>query len=207
MSTSSPAAAQRICVDGSLSLLRAAKAAGVSRVLFISTISAFDGARSVYGRTKRQIEAAVLAEGGLVLRLGLVHRQGDGGMFGTIRGAVTGGRFVPMIGTGRGPQYLLEATRLEAAVRRALDGDLDGVGRPITLADEQPIAFRDLVRRIALEEGRQPILVPIPWRILYIGLATLERLGIAPPARSDSVVSFVHGDPSPDFSTARAASL
>jgi nucleoside-diphosphate-sugar epimerase len=204
MGTSSRGQAQRICVNGSLDLLREAKAAGVSRFIFISTISAFDDARSIYGQTKREVETAVLAAGGLVLRLGLVHGSGDGGMFGKIQQSVDAGRFVPMIGAGEGLQYLLDAESLQLAIRRALAGALDAIERPVLLADERPVRFRDLVQNIARTRGRRPILVPVPWRLLYFGLSGLERLGFRPPIRSDSVTSFVHANPAPDFTTTRA---
>ena len=204
MATSSRSQAQRICVDGSLDLLRTAKAAGVSRFIFISTISAFDDARSIYGQTKREVETAVLDDGGVVLRLGLVHGNGDGGMFGKIQQSVDAARFVPMIGSGQGLQYLLEAGALQLAVGHALGGDLDKVRCPVLLADETPVRFRDLVRRIAHDRGQSPILVPLPWRLLYLGLSGLERLGITPPIRSDSVTSFVHANPAPDFTATQA---
>ena len=198
-------------VRGSLALLEAARRAGVTRIVFISTISAFDGARSVYGQTKRQLERAVLAQGGVVLRLGLVHggdgRLRDGGLFGTIRQTVRRSRLVPMIGGGRGPQHLLDAARLQAAIRRAVAGDVDTVGVPITLADAAPIAFRDLVVRIAAEEGRRVFRLPIPWRLLHAGLRLAEGLGLRLPVRSDSVVSFIHADPAPDFSVAARLGL
>jgi nucleoside-diphosphate-sugar epimerase len=149
--------AEATCVQGSLRLLRAARRAGVKRVIFISTISAFDDAKSIYGQTKREVERATLAEGGVVLRLGLVHGDGEGGMFGALRKSVKQSRIVPIIGLGRRPQFLLEDARLRHAVRVALSGQLDGAGAPITLAAPEPIPFRDVLERIAKQEGRKII--------------------------------------------------
>ena len=206
MRTSASDEAERTCVDGSRDLLDAAIAAGVTRIVFISTISAFPGARSIYGQTKLRVEGDVLAGGGIVLRLGLVHgRVGDGqegGMVGAIRAAVRRSQLVPMIGAGHGLQYRLDANRLQEAIRRALAGDLDDTLGPILLADATPVTFRDLVKRIAAEEGRTPVLLPVPWRLLYIGLRGAEAIGLQPAVRSDSIRSFIHAARVPDFNEA-----
>jgi len=199
MHASSLADQQRISVDGSRKLLDAAKAAGVRRLIFISTISAFAGARSSYGRSKLAVERMFLDAGGIVLRLGLVHGGGTGGMLGTLRDAVRKGRFVPMIGRGTAPQYPLDATTLGEAVRRAVDGTLVETDAPITLARRDPIAFRDLVLAIAAAEGRTVTPVPLPWPLLYAGLRSAEMLGVKLGVRSDSVVSFIFQNPAPDF--------
>jgi nucleoside-diphosphate-sugar epimerase len=184
------------CVAGSLRLLEAAHAAG-ARVIFVSTISAFAGARSAYGRAKLQVEQAVLAAGGIVLRLGLV--MGDGGMFGSLRASVATARFVPMIGSGKAPQYLLPAATLAAAVQAALRGDFDAAPGPITLANPTPVPFRDMVQRLAREAGRQVTLLPVPWPLLYAALRTAEACGLNPGFKSDSIISFIYQDPAPDF--------
>ncbi len=211
MKQSSADAVERVCVEGSLALLHAARAAGVRRFVFISTISAFDEARSVYGRAKRKVERAVLNDGGIVLRLGLVHgRVGDaaeGGMLGKLRHTVTTSRFVPMIGGGAAKQYCLDAARLRTTIWRGLAGELDDLRKPVTLADEVPSSLRALVLRIAAEEQRRPVLVPVPWRPVHAVLACLETIGIEPPLRSDSVVSLVFADEAPDFSETRRLRL
>ena len=185
------------CVAGSLRLLEAATAAG-ARVIFISTISAFTGARSAYGRAKLQVEQAVLAAGGIVLRLGLV--MGDGGMFGSLRATVAKGKLVPMIGSGKAPQFLLPEATLVEAVQAALRGDFDGEHCPITLANPTPVPFRDMVQRLARGQGRQVTLLPVPWQLLYAAFRTAEALGLKLGFKSDSIVSFTYQNPAPDFS-------
>ena len=185
------------CVAGSLRLVEAAKRAG-AKMIFISTISAFPGARSAYGQAKLQVEQAVLAAGGIVLRLGLV--MGDGGMFGALRKTVARAKLVPMIGSGRAPQYLLPAETLVQAVQAAIRGDFDAEPGPITLANPTPVPFRDMVRRLGQEAGRQVTLLPVPWPLLYAAFRAAEALGLKLGFKSDSIVSFIHQDPAPDFS-------
>jgi nucleoside-diphosphate-sugar epimerase len=184
------------CVAGSLRLLAAATAAG-ARVVFISTISAFSGARSAYGQAKLQVEQAVLDAGGIVLRLGLV--MGDGGMFGNLRKTVAKAKIVPMIGSGNAPQFLLPEATLVEAVEVALGGRFDAEHQPITLANPTPVPFKAMVQRLARQAGRQIIAVPVPWQLLYAAFRTAEGLGLKLGFKSDSIVSFIYQNPAPDF--------
>jgi len=63
------------------------------------------------------------------------------------------------------------------------------------------------VRRLALAQGRRVTLIPLPWPLLYAGLRAGEILGRKMPFRSDSVISFVHQDPAPDFSRIEALGI
>jgi nucleoside-diphosphate-sugar epimerase len=189
---------QSTCVEGSARLFDAAQAAGV-KIIFISTISAFPGARSVYGRAKLAVEQMALKAGGVVLRLGLVYGGNERGVFGSLKQVVDKARFIPMIGDGSAPQYLLHEDTLADVVRRAVAGDFDGANEPLTIAQPNGIAFRALLGYIASELGRHPILVPVPWRVLYLALRVTETVGMKLNFRSDSIVSFIFQNPSPDF--------
>jgi hypothetical protein len=108
---------------------------------------------------------------------------------------------IPLIGSGRAPQYLLHEDTLKSVILRAVLGEYDGsAGEPITVAHPQPWLFRDLVMKIAERENRKVTLVPVPWPLLYAGLRSAETLKLKLPVRSDSVISFVYQNPYPDFS-------
>jgi nucleoside-diphosphate-sugar epimerase len=200
MKTSLRHVMEKGCVEGSARLFEAVHVAGVQRLIFISTISAFDQARAVYGRSKLLTERIALQAGGVVIRLGLVYGSISGGVFGTIQNAVRRSRVVPLIGLGSTPQFLLDEATLAAVTLRALKGEFDGEKDAITVAHPQPWPFHELVTQIAAVERRKVILIPIPWPLLYFGLSTLERLGITLNVRSDSVLSFVYQNQAPDFS-------
>jgi nucleoside-diphosphate-sugar epimerase len=192
---------QRVNVEGSIRLLRMAKAAGVSRIVFISTISAFAGARSLYGKAKLQVESAAAELGGIVLRPGLLFGDSPGGVFGSIRKQVQHQKFIPLIGNGKSPQFLVPEETLAGVVADAVAGRFDRAGgQPITVANPHPWPFRDIVRNLARAQGRKVTLIPLPWPLLYAGLRAGEIVGRKMPFRSDSVISFVYQDPAPDFS-------
>jgi nucleoside-diphosphate-sugar epimerase len=187
----------RVNVEGSKRLLEAAREAGVEQVVFVSTISAFAGARSDYGRAKLAVEAMVLAMGGTVVRPGLVWGERPGGMFGSLRQQVSKGGFVPVIGQGRYPQYLVHEDDLAAAVRRSAMGEFRG--RVLTVAHSQGWLLRDLILRMAAEQRKKVTLVGVPWRLIFAALKTAETAGLKPGFRSDSVVSLVYQDAAPEF--------
>ena len=65
-------------VEGTRKLFQAARAAGIGRIVCLSSISAYDGCRSLYGRAKLEIEKIALDSGALVIRPGLVYGGGPG---------------------------------------------------------------------------------------------------------------------------------
>jgi nucleoside-diphosphate-sugar epimerase len=190
---------ERDCVAGSARLFAAASAAGIVRPIFISSISAFARDRSAYGRSKMMAEQIAHDHRGLVLRLGLVYGDGDGGVYGSLKKMVAKARVIPIIGDGSAQQYLLHERTLAQVVRRAVRGDFDQSGRPLTIAHPEGIAFRALLGAIAAVQHNQITCVPVPWRLVYLGLRTAETAGIKLNFRSDSVISFIFQDPAPDF--------
>jgi len=184
-------------VEGSRRLIAASQAAGVQRLVFISTISAFEGARSEYGKSKLAVEQMVLAAGGTVIRPGLVWGERSGGMFGSLRQQTNKGGIVPIIGDGRYPQYLIHEDDLAAIVLRAAKGEF--IGRVLTVAHPKPWLLRDLILRMAIEEGKTVKLVGVPWRGIYAALKIAETLGLKIGFRSDSVVSLVYQNPTPEI--------
>jgi len=195
---------EQINVAGSEHLLCCAANAGVERIVFISSISAFEDARSHYGEAKLQVERLVLEMGGTVIRPGLVWGDSPGGMFGSLRKQVASAKVIPLIGDGSSPQYLVHEEDLGAAVLRAALGD-PALESLLTVAHPQPWPFRDLLTAIA--QGKKITLLPVPWRLIYSGLRTAETLGAKLSFRSDSVTSFIYQDPAPDFASAQRSGL
>jgi len=126
-----------INVNGSQKLLAAARAAGVRQVVFISSLSAFAGCRSLYGRAKMEIEGFARSTGAFVIRPGLVYSDNPGGMFGRLVQQVRGARFVPIIWGGRQVQYLLHDEDLGQVVKGCLEGRVPAGVEPITVAHQR----------------------------------------------------------------------
>ncbi len=192
---------ERVNVRGSEKLLRAAKAAGVERIVFISTISAFDGCRSLYGRAKLAIEHIASEVGAVIIRPGLVYGDKPGGVFGGLVKQTQGGKFVPLIGGGGQLQFLVHEQDLGRFVSRCLAGEIFE-RNPITLAHVQSWTLRQMLSELAAVQGRRVTFVPVPWRAVWLTLKILETLKLPAPFRSDSLISLIYQDTAPSFAPA-----
>jgi len=194
-------------VAGSQKLMHAARAAGVEQIICISSISAYDGCRALYGRAKLDIEHAALDQGALVLRPGLVYGPGPGGMFGKLTDQVRKSSVIPLIGDGSQIQYLVHHEDLSAFVAQALATGMPGAPRLLTAANPQPWPFKQLLQEIARALNKKVRFIPLPWRLVWAGLKSAETLGLRLNFRSDSLVSLMYQNPRPDFAPNAAAGL
>lgn len=199
---------KRVNVDGSITLLKAAIEAGVKKLIFVSSIAAFDGCKSLYGRGKLEVEAFVRDVGGVTVRPGLVYGDTEGrGMFGSLARAVRM-PIVPVFGDGSQHFYLAHVQDLAVALADAIERYDLFQGRTVIAANPEPIAFRDLLNMIARgETGRRVVTVPVPALLGLFGLKALEAMGLRPRFRSDSLVSMMTYDREPDFAAARELGL
>ena len=187
-------------VEGSRKILAAARAANVPKIIFISSISAFDGCRSLYGKAKLEIEKIALDNGALVIRPGLVYGSGPGGMFGKLTTQVRKSSVIPLIGDGSQIQFLVHNEDLCAFIEKYVSGKIEIAQRVLTAANEQPWTFRRLLLEIARAQNKKIKFIPLPWRLVWAGLKTAEICGLKLNFRSDNLVSLMHQNPSPDFS-------
>jgi nucleoside-diphosphate-sugar epimerase len=189
---------ERVTVQGSIRLLSAARAAEVSRFVFISTISAFDEAESYYGKTKLAVEREVARQGGVVIRPGLVYGERPGGMFGALKAQAGRGAIIPLLGNGRYAQYLVHEDDLAAAVVAAVSAE-DVPPEPVTVAHPDAWPLRSLMQQLAQSAGSKPRFVSVPWPLVYQGLRLTEAVGLKLGFRSDSVIGLVRHNRHPDL--------
>jgi len=194
-------------IEGSRKVLHAARAANVPKIVFISSISAYDGCRSLYGKAKLEIEKIAIAAGALVVRPGLVYGGAAGGMFGKLAEKLRKSAVVPLAGNGSQIQYLVHQEDLCSFIEKFASGNVETSPRIVTAANEKPWPFKDLIREIAAAQGKKPAFVPMPWRALWLALKSAELCGLRLNFRSDSLVSLMYQNPNPDFSANAALGL
>jgi nucleoside-diphosphate-sugar epimerase len=187
-----------INVLGTERLFEVACAAGIQRIVLISTISAFEGCRSLYGRAKLETERIAQSIGARVIRPGLVYGPGAGGMLGRLVDQARLATFVPIPAGGPTVQYLLHHDDLAAAVLAAVERTSSS-GDPVTVANQRGWPLRDIMVEIGRALDRRPTLVPIPWQFAWAGLRTAEALGLRLAIRSDSLLSMIYQNPSPNL--------
>jgi nucleoside-diphosphate-sugar epimerase len=193
-----------INVSGSQKLLASAREAGVGCVVFISSISAFAGCRSFYGKAKLAIEAYARSNGAYVIRPGLVYSDNPGAMFGHLLRRVRGSRFIPIVSGGRQTQYLLHDEDLGHLMLGCLDGRVPAPVEPITIAHEQGWELREILAHMARALERRVTFVPVPWQFVWLALKSLELAGARPTFRSDSLISLVYQNPRPSFALVKS---
>jgi nucleoside-diphosphate-sugar epimerase len=188
-----------INIEGSRKILQAARAANVPKIIYISSISAFDGCRSLYGKAKLEIEKIALANGGLAVRSGLVYGGPTGGMFGKLSEKIKNSAVIPLVG-GSKVQYLVDQEDLCGYIEKFASGTIEVPSRALTAAHEKPWPFKQLVLEIAGAQGKKPTLIPLPWQLVWLALKTAEACGLRLNFRSDNLVSFIYQNHAPDFS-------
>jgi nucleoside-diphosphate-sugar epimerase len=198
---------RRVNVDGTEKLFVAARKAGVKTIVCISSISAYDGCRSLYGKAKLEIEKIAHDHGAQVIRPGLVYGSGPGGMFGKLMQQVRKSNVIPLVGDGSQIQYLVHQEDLAAFVERCASGEVPIPTEILTAANEEPWAFKQLLMEIAASLKKKVNFIPLPWRFVWLGLKSAEILGLKLNFRSDSLVSLMYQNPAPDFSANAEAGL
>lgn len=183
---------RQVNVAGSARLLDQAAAAGVAQQVWISSLSAFPGCRSLYGQAKLAVEDHARELGGIVVRPGLVWGPGAGGMFGALERAA---RRLPVIPALAGEVYLAHADDVGALVAHL--GDAEAPGGPVVAAARTPMSIAALLRALAARAGRTPPVVTVPSQLVWGALRGLELVGLRPRFRSDSVIGLVRADPDP----------
>lgn len=194
-------------VKGSIRLLETARAEGVSKLVFISTMSAFEGCRSLYGKAKLEVEREALRLGAVVVRPGLVYGERPGAMVGALVKAVELSPIVPLVGGGDYVLYPAHEEDVAELVHRLLRGSAGNVRGPVIAASERGMTLREILSALAAGRRKKIWMVPIPWRLHWALLKSAEAVGLRPRFRSDSVLSLVNQDTNPDFAETRKAGV
>jgi nucleoside-diphosphate-sugar epimerase len=184
-------------VQGTGRLFESASAAGVERLVHISTVSASGAPRSMYGRAKLLTEKMAEERGVVVVRPGLLYGPDPGGMVGMLTKLVRGLPAVPVLVGSDRPLFLAHQDDVSALIRLVVDGSEGTHGSPLVAAAEDPHSLRDVLGAIAAAEGRRRFFFRVPWRAVYIALRSIELTRLPLPMRADSALSIATLDPDP----------
>jgi nucleoside-diphosphate-sugar epimerase len=194
-------------VLGAEKLFQAARAAGVSRPVVISSMSAYDGCQSLYGRAKLEVERRLQSGGVLLLRPGLIYGDHPRGMFGNLVKKTGRSAVLPLFGGGAQVLYLTHQDDLCAAIFARADGKIPGGSEPVTAAHEQGWAFHSILEALARSQGKKPRFIPVPWRLVWLALKTCEGCRLPVSFRSDSLLSLMRQNLRPSFELTRRLGL
>ena len=181
-------AGARLTIDGTERCVRELREAGVRRQLYFSSYSAGPHASSIYGRTKYSLEQSLTASGDVtIIRPGLV--VGGGGLYGRIEKIA---RLLPLIPLPDGGEGLVPVIGIDRLCRETirLAGESTGTAA-FNLFEPRLRTLREVVLESARQNGRSPVILPIPSKAAVGVLTLLEFLRIPLPVKTDNLKGFV----------------
>jgi NADH dehydrogenase len=179
---------RRIHVDGAANVARAAKAAGVERLVQMSAIGADADSPAAYGRTKKAGEEAAKAAfpGVTIVRPSVVFGPEDD-FFNRFAKMAQFLPVLPVFETSFQPVYVGDVAD---AVIKIID-DPATAGNTYELGGPRVIGFRELMELVLSETRRRRLLLPIPLAVAEIEAWFLEKLPV-PPLTRDQVKLLEH---------------
>ena len=175
------------------SLVSAASAAGIDRIVHLSIFGSRPGSPNACLASKGRAERILL--GGpvpaCVLRVPMVLNPGDYASF-SLRKQATSGTLA-MLGGGRTLQQPIDAADVLSAVLAALRCS-DPIRGALDLGGPECLSHRQLVERAAALHGRKPRVVPIPLGLARAGVSILERLRSNPSVTAAMLEVLQHDD-------------
>jgi nucleoside-diphosphate-sugar epimerase len=139
----------------------------------------------------------------VIVRPGLIYGPEPRGLVGAIARAISGSRFVPLIGGGGQTLYTCHEDDLVALFDRLLVVDSVPTG-PIVAASDTGVSLRQIAHILAARKKKTIVGVPVPWQAVWLALRSAEALGVKLAFRSDSVLSLTALAKAPDFSPTRS---
>jgi nucleoside-diphosphate-sugar epimerase len=184
---------RRVNCQGSINLAKSAAAAGIKRLVYVSTIKVLgektDGRAfcetdvaapcDPYAISKMETEVAlqrIAAEQGLeivILRPPLIYGPGVAGNFLRLLGLVSTGVPLPL-GMIRNSRSMLAVSNLSDVIQICLECS-DAVGKTFLVADAEETSTPALFKMIGDCMGKPVRLLPVPERLLRIGGKLIGR--------------------------------
>jgi len=188
-------------VEGTENVLAAMRAAGASRIVFTSTVSATRERLGPYGRSKRLAEERVRAAGipFVILRPSLVYGGGEAGLVGSLARWLRSLPVMPVIGDGRITIDPVHLDDLCSVIEACLVRD-EVLGRTYDVLGPDRVTLDEFLRRLGGVLGVRRRLVHLPARASLLLARLLGGMMARPPLTVDNVLGLTspaHVDPAP----------
>jgi nucleoside-diphosphate-sugar epimerase len=176
-------AASHINLECSERVFGIARARGVQRIIFVSSMSAHAQALSSYGRTKLAVEGLLDPARDLVVRPG--HIVGEGGVYWRTAASIAALPFIPLFSRGEEPVQTIHVDDVCEGIRRAIELDCTGT---LLLAEPDPVTLREFYAETARGLGKPPRFLRVPGGLALALLRAAEALGFSLPLSSDNLL-------------------
>lgn len=169
-------------VRGTERLLAAAREYGVKKSIFMSSMSAHEGAVSIYGRQKLAIETMLDDSNDVILRCGLII--GNGGIVQQMAKFMRTKRMVPLVDGGTQPLQIIGIHNLLQVIEQVLQRDLHG---RFVVANPEVYAYKELYKTMGAQLGVNPIFLPVPFFALLAAMRTIAFLRLPLAVNEDNL--------------------
>jgi NADH dehydrogenase len=161
-----PGAFEKINAGGTRNIVACCKAAGVRRLLYVSSISVTYPVLTPYGRSKLAGETAVKGSGldWTIVRPTLVIGDGGGVEFNMFARYVTRFPVYFMPGGGQSKKRPVRSVDLVKGIAAAGLADA-AVGKTYALAGPEVLTMAEMARRVLASRGCHHLMLPLPWWI------------------------------------------
>lgn len=194
-------------VLGTAKLFEAARLAGIGKRVFISSMSAFDGCKSLYGRAKLEVEQKFSTGDVLLMRPGLIYGDHPQGIVGHLVKQAKNSTLLPLFGDGSQILHLSHQQDLSQVICDYAGGQITAPPGPISTAHEQGWTFRSILEELAQAQGNKLRFIKVPWQPIWLAIKCAELAHLPLAFRSDSLVSLMHQNPRPSFDLTRRMGL
>jgi nucleoside-diphosphate-sugar epimerase len=167
--------------EGTQQLIDACKTHDVN-IIYFSSMSAHASAESNYGRSKFEIEKMFEQTRDVVLKPGLV--LGEGGLFFRILSVVQKSRFIPVV-AGEKPIQTIALAELAELLVIIMRNFVPGY---YAIGESNPISMKKLYKTIAATLYTNPVLIPVPLRLVHCLAYCAELVGINLPVTTENVL-------------------
>ena len=177
-------------------LFELTKARGCQEFVFISSMAAFDGAKSNYGRMKRHLENFLLPRDAICIRPGLVFGVGRG-LVEKMQSQISRRKLVPIIGGRKLTFHPIAVSALCHGILTVLSSPAAYKHKPVVIASRRSTTLHAFASSMAQPSGKAPWFVPIPARFAWLILRLFEALDIRMSFKSDNIVGILNQWPDP----------
>lgn len=138
-------------------LLNEARKKGVSKCIFLSSISVLSTSESYYSQQKKAIEELFDSKNDLIVRPSLV--VGNGGLFAQTLQTLQKTKLLPLINGGNQPIYYVGIHDLLRYIDNGIENDSSGIHQ---ITNPKPILYKDFYVTIAQQLGFKTTPIQIP---------------------------------------------
>ena len=178
---------ERVNLQGTQGVLKAAKEAGVNRFVHVSAIGAADDPSIPFLRSKWLAEQEVITSGipYVVIRSSLIFGEGDE-FFNTLAALVKVLPVVPIVGDGRASFQPLSVEDLARCVATSCEDDRL-LGKTLEVGGPQHVAYDELIDLVAGVLGKKPRKIHLPMGVVRPAATIMNVLLPKPPVTPEQL--------------------